>query len=76
MRPNIQTIQSIQISTSIATTPIDNDTALLSEGLIAIALPLGLFLGVLTRKTQKRRLLKRQIALLERLWQLSIDRVQ
>ncbi|MBE9013485.1 hypothetical protein IQ250_25155 [Pseudanabaenaceae cyanobacterium LEGE 13415] len=75
MRPNIQTIQTIQVSTPIATTPINNDTALVSEGLIAIALPLGLFLGVLTRKTRQRRMLKYQIALLERLWHLSSDQV-
>lgn len=73
MRPNIQTIQS---ATPIATVPIESDTALLSEGLIAIALPLGLFLGVLVRKTRQRRLLRYQIALLERLWLKSTDHVQ
>lgn len=65
----------IQVTTPIATIQVESDTAIISEGLFAIALPLGLFLGVLVRKTQKRRLLKYQIDLLERLWQKSKDRV-
>lgn len=65
----------IQISTPIANLRVDSDTALISEGLVAISLPLGLFLSVLARKTRRRRILKRQIAMLERLWQKSSDRV-
>ncbi|GAP98191.1 hypothetical protein [Leptolyngbya sp. NIES-2104] len=65
----------LQVSTPIANIQVESDTAIISEGLIAIALPLGLFLGVLVRKTQQRRLLRYQIELLERLWQKSSDRV-
>ncbi|MER3432922.1 MAG: hypothetical protein C4288_05685 [Leptolyngbya sp. ERB_1_1] len=66
----------IQISTPIASLRAESDTAMISEGLIAIALPLGMFLAVLVRKNRKRHLLKRQIEMLERLWQSSSDKVQ
>lgn len=65
----------IEISPTIASLQVDSDAAIISEGLVAIALPLGLFLGVLVRKTRNRRLLKYQIELLERLWEKSSDRV-
>ena len=70
MQPGFQPLLS-------ASTPIlvESDTAILSEGLCAIVLPLGLFVAILMRKNRKRHLLKRQIAMLERLWQSS-DKVQ
>jgi len=68
--------QPIQISTPIASLRVESDTAMISEGLIAITLPLGMFLAVLARKNRKRHLLKRQIEMLERLWQSSSDKVQ
>ncbi len=74
MFSNFQPIRTA--STPIATLCIESDTAMISEGLLAIALPLGVCLAVLARKNRKRHLLKRQIEMLERLWQSSDDRVQ
>lgn len=55
---------------------VDADTATISEGLVAIAIPFGLFFAVLMRKNRQRHLLKQQIEMLERLWQNSNDKVQ
>jgi ABC-type phosphate transport system permease subunit len=53
--------------------PVENDTVLISEGLFAIALPLGFCVAIFAQKSRKRRVLKQQIEMLERLWR---DKVQ
>ncbi|MEP0917989.1 hypothetical protein NC981_14275 [Leptolyngbya sp. DQ-M1] len=68
--------RAIQASSPIATIRVDSDTTAISEGLIAIALPFSIFFAVLAHKKQKRQTLKRQIEMLERLWQKSSDRIQ
>lgn len=73
MHSNFRTLQTLS---PIAAIRVDSDTTAISEGLIAIALPFGVFLAVLAHKRRKRQTLKRQIEMLERLWQKSSDRIQ
>ncbi|MCU0549360.1 MAG: hypothetical protein MUC48_08430 [Leptolyngbya sp. Prado105] len=66
-------LQPIRSISTVPGFPIENDALLISEGLFAIALPLGFCVVIFARKTRKRRLLKQQIEMLERLWR---DKVQ
>ncbi|BAS54751.1 MULTISPECIES: hypothetical protein [Leptolyngbya] len=60
---------------SISTVPgwsVENDAVLISEGLFAIALPLGVCVAIFVQKKRKRRALKQQIEMLEKLWRNKV----
>lgn len=56
--------------------PAESNAFLILEGLFAIALPLGVSAVICLQKSRKRRTLKRQIEMLERVWRNSSKKVQ